>query len=79
MVHSDQGFQRRHASWQRMLADAGVTQFMSRMGNCLDDAVMENFFGHLKESMIRHQEHTSTEAFTAELGDYIHWYTNASR
>ncbi|EHV5987278.1 hypothetical protein K0914_004486, partial [Escherichia coli] len=33
------------------LADRGLVQSMSRKGNCLDNAVMENFFGHLKEEM----------------------------
>jgi putative transposase len=76
MMHSDQGFQYQHASWQKLLADAGMTQSMSRKGNCLDNAVMENFFGHLKEEMFHHHEHTSVEAFTTELDDYIHWYNH---
>ena len=74
MMHSDQGFQYQHASWQKLLADAGMPQSMSRKGNCLDNSVMENFFGHLKEEMFHHDEHTSVEAFTAELREYIRWY-----
>ena len=49
VVHSDQGFQDQHAAWQRLLADAGALPSISRKGNCLDNAVMESFFGHLKE------------------------------
>ncbi len=60
MVHSDQGFQYQHASWQKLLSDAGMAQSMSRKGNCLDNAVMENFFGHLKEEMFHHHEYTDT-------------------
>ena len=74
MLHSDQGWQYQQPSYRRLLANHGVTQSMSRKGNCLDNAVMENFFGHLKEEMFHHHEHTSVEAFTAELDDYIHWY-----
>ncbi|ALE04270.1 integrase [Arthrobacter sp. ERGS1:01] len=74
MVHSDQGFQYQHASWQKLLSNAGMTQSMSRKGNCLDNSVMENFFGHLKEEMFHHQEHTSPESFITELEDYIRWY-----
>lgn len=74
LVHSDQGFQYQHATWQRLLNDAGMTQSMSRKGNCLDNSVMENFFGHLKEEMFHHEEHTNAEAFVTELEDYIRWY-----
>jgi len=41
IVHSDQGFQYRHPAWQGALAGAGLTQSMSRKGNCLDNAAME--------------------------------------
>lgn len=76
MMHSDQGFQYQHASWQKLLTDAGMTQSMSRKGNCLDNSVMENFFGHLKEEMFHHHKHSDTEAFITELEDYIHWYNH---
>lgn len=74
MVHSDQGFQYQHPSWRALLADAGATQSMSRKGNCLDNAVIENFFGHLKEELFHHTTFLSIEAFTTALEDYIRWY-----
>lgn len=49
LVHSDQGFQYQRASWRKLLEGAGAVQSMSRKANCYDKAVMENFFGHLKE------------------------------
>jgi putative transposase len=76
LVHSDQGFQYQHASWRAALAAAGAAQSMSRKGNCLDNAVIENFFGHLKEEMFHHATFLTVEAFTAALEDYIHWYNN---
>ena len=50
-VHSDQGFQ--YTSWQfrKMLESWGVKQSMSRKGNCLDNAPVESFFGHLKDEV----------------------------
>ena len=51
LVHSDQGFQYQHTSWRALLKYAGAVQSMSRKGNCFDNAVMENFFGHLKEEL----------------------------
>ena len=48
ILHSDQGWQYQHKQYQRMLREKGVRQSMSRKGNCLDNAVIENFFGLLK-------------------------------
>lgn len=76
LVHSDQGFQYQHPSWQRLLADAGATQSMSRKANCHDNAVIENFFGHLKEELFHHTAHPDTTALTTALHDYINWYNN---
>ena len=48
VLHSDQGWQYQHKQYQRMLESKGIRQSMSRKGNCLDNAVMENFFGLLE-------------------------------
>jgi putative transposase len=74
LVHSDQGFQYQHASWRDLLERAGALQSMSRKGNCYDNAVMENFFGHLKEELFHHVRFISTDALAASLHEYIHWY-----
>ncbi|GLY55390.1 IS3 family transposase [Lentzea sp. NBRC 102530] len=74
LVHSDQGFQYQHASWRRLLADAGLTQSMSRRGNCLDNSIAENFFGHLKEELFHHTRFDTVAEFTTALDDYIDWY-----
>jgi putative transposase len=76
LVHSDQGFQYRHSSWRALCEDAGAVQSMSRKGNCYDNAVMENFFGHLKEELFHHVRFLSTDALEAALHDYIRWYNN---
>lgn len=74
IVHSDQGAQYHHASWQHMLTAANAQPSMSRRGNCLDNAVIENFFGHLKEEMYHHTQYATVDAFMHALHDYIHWY-----
>ena len=43
ILHSDQGWQYQHKQYQHMLKSKGIRQSMSRKGNCLDNAVMENF------------------------------------
>jgi len=74
LVHSDQGFQYQHATWRCLLVQAGATQSMSRKANCHDNAVIESFFGHLKEEMFHHTRYLSVEAFTTALDDYITWF-----
>ena len=49
---------------------------MSRKGNCLDNAVMENFFGILKSELLYLQEFDSIKHFTSELIDYLDYYNN---
>ena len=49
---------------------------MSRKGNCLDNAVMENFFGLLKSELLYLQEFNSQEHFKQELVDYLDYYNN---
>ncbi|WP_238162079.1 IS3 family transposase [Kribbella antibiotica] len=76
LVHSDQGFQYQHTSWRHLLAEAGATQSMSRKGNCYDNAMIENFFGHLKEEAFHHVRYLNLDALTTALHDYIRWYNN---
>ena len=47
---------------------------MSRKGNCLDNSVMENFFGLLKSELLYLEESTSYEDFINKLKDYIDYY-----
>jgi len=48
-IHSDQGFHFTHISYRKALKEHGITQSMSRKGNCLDNAPIESFFGHFKD------------------------------
>ena len=49
---------------------------MSRKGNCLDNAVIENFFGLLKSELFYLQEFKSMEHFRQELIEYLDYYNN---
>ena len=76
ILHSDQGWQYQHRQYQRMLRKKGIRQSMSRKGNCLDNAVMENFFGLLKSELLYLQTFDSFEHFKAELIEYLDYYNN---
>jgi len=71
ILHSDQGWQ-----YQQMLREKGVRQSMSRKGNCLDNAVIENFFELLKSELLYLQEFRSMEHFKLELIEYLDYYNN---
>ena len=49
---------------------------MSRKGNCLDNSVMENFFGLLKSELLYLREFESIDEFKTELIKYIDYYNN---
>ena len=70
------GWQYRHRQYQRMLREKGIRQSMSRKGNCLDNAVIENFFGLLKSELLYLQEFRSMELFKLELIEYLDYYNN---
>lgn len=76
ILHSDQGWQYQHKQYQRMLKAKGIRQSMSRKGNCLDNAVMENFFGLLKSELLYLQKFDSIEHFKADLIEYLDYYNN---
>lgn len=76
IFHSDQGWQYQHKQYQKRLSEKGIRQSMSRKGNCLDNAVMENFFGLLKSELIYLKKFSSIEEFVIELKNYIDYYNN---
>jgi len=51
LIHSDQGFHYTHPLYIKYLTNRGIVQSMSRKGNCLDNAPVESFFGHLKDEL----------------------------
>ena len=76
ILHSDQGWQYQMKEFQRLLKEHNVIQSMSRKGNCLDNSVMENFFGRLKVEMFYGETFKSTDEFIRRLKEYITYYNN---
>ncbi len=76
LLHSDQGWQYQHKSYQEALEKHGIIQSMSRKGNCLDNSVMENFFGLMKSELLYANDYKSMDNFKKDLKEYIDWYNN---
>jgi transposase InsO family protein len=75
-LHSDQGWQYQMNHYQHLLKEKGIIQSMSRKGNCLDNAIIENFFGTLKSEMFYTQKFKSIEELKQEIDKYIIYYNN---
>ena len=77
--HSDQGSQYTSESFQRLMADHGITCSMSRSGNCWDNAAMESFFSSLKTERIRGRVYRTRDQARADVFDYIERFYNPRR
>ncbi len=76
IFHSDQGWQYQMKPYQQWLKDKGIKQSFSRKGNCMDNSLMENFFGIMKNEMYYGHEKafTSYEVLRNTMDDYIKYY-----
>ena len=77
-IHSDQGWQYQNPRFVKTLKEHGITQSMSRKGNCMDNSIMESFFGIMKNEMFygHESEYKSFEQFKEVVSEYIWYYNN---
>lgn len=75
-IHSDQGWHYQHNRWIQTLTSNGIFQSMSRKANCTDNAVMENFFGILKQEMYYGEDLVSYDELKQKIEEYIDYYNN---
>ena len=75
-LHSDQGWQYQMKQYQYLLKEKGIIQSMSRKGNCLDNAIIENFFGILKSELFYLKKYKSIDQLKTEINEYITYYNN---
>ena len=75
-LHSDQGWQYQMKQYQYLLKEKGIIQSMSRKGNCLDNAIIENFFGPLKSELFYIKKFRTIEELKNEIKQYINYYNN---
>ena len=74
IFHSDQGWQYQMKSYQKWLKDKGILQSFSRKGNCMDNSLMENFFGIMKNEMYYGYEYKTLEELRKAMEEYITYY-----
>jgi transposase InsO family protein/transposase-like protein len=78
ILHSDQGWQYQMSQYHKALQNRGIIQSMSRKGNCLDNCIMENFFGKMKNEMFYgHEfEFKTLDELEKAMEEYILYYNN---
>lgn len=76
LLHSDQGWHYQMKQYCHALKERGITQSMSRKGNCYDNAVIENFFGIMKSEFLYLTDFESIDHFKQELEEYMDYYNN---
>ncbi len=78
IFHSDQGWQYQMMEYRKTLTDKGIIQSMSRKGNCIDNCIMETFFGRMKNEMFYGYEsqYKTFDQFHQAVDEYIYYYNN---
>jgi transposase InsO family protein len=77
--HSDRGSAYIGANYQAGLLAIGAQISMSGKGNCYDNAVVESFFGNLKNELVHHRRFLSREEARSAIFDYIEAFYNRKR
>jgi putative transposase len=77
--HSDRGVQYACDDYQELLSINGIDVSMSHKGDCYDNAVMESFFGTLKQELVHREEYPTREEARRSLFDYIEVFYNRQR
>jgi transposase InsO family protein len=75
LIHSDQGFHYTNPKYIAILKEKKMEQSMSRKGNCIDNAPIESFFGHMKDEL-EYKSCSSIEELYLCIQSYMKYYNN---
>jgi len=76
---TDRGSPYASADYRAQLAQYGMTQSMSRAGDCWDNAVAESFFATLRAELVDHETFKTAQAAEKAIGHYIDNFYNVER
>ena len=77
--HSDRGSQYASKAFRRLLKARGFKGSMSRRGNCWDNAVVESFFGSLKQERVQWCSYQTRYEAQQDVLNYISMFYNRNR
>ena len=75
MIHSDQGFHYTNPVYIEIVKQLKMIQSMSGKGNCIDNAPIESFFGHMKDELEYHFCKTFEE-LRLVIDEYMRYYNH---
>ena len=75
IMHSDRGGLYTSFKYIQKLKELNLIRSMSRSGNCLDNAPIESFFGHMKDEM-EYKECKTLDEIRAIIDEYMYYYNN---
>lgn len=75
IIHSDQGFHYTNPEFIEKIKVLNLRQSMSRKGNCIDNAPIESFFGHLKDD-VNFKKIMTFEELNDTIKSYMEDYNN---
>jgi len=73
MIHSDQGFHYTNPVYIEIVKELKMIQSMSGKGNCIDNAPIESFFGHLKDEL-DYEQCKTFEDLRLVIEEYMRYY-----
>jgi putative transposase len=79
IMHTDRGSQYASDRHRQLLKDLRITQSMSRVGNCWDNAPMESFFKTLKVERVYQTRYTTRDQARLDIVDWIEGFYNRQR
>jgi len=77
--HSDRGSQYASKAFRRLLKAHGIKGSMSRKGDCWDNAVVESFFGSLKQERVHWRHYQTRYEAQQDILNYISVFYNNYR
>jgi len=74
LIHSDRRFQYTSHAFHQFIENYQLIQSMSRVGKCIDNGPMENFWGVLKNEMFKRKTYDTYDELKADIDRYIVFY-----
>jgi len=75
LIHSDQGFHYTNPLFIEIVQELKMEQSMSGKGNCIDNAPIESFFGHMKDEL-EYKSCQSIEELRSKVAEYMRYYND---
>ncbi len=79
IVHTDRGSQYASKVYRNLLLANNIKGSMSRKGNCWDNAVVESFFGSLKQERVQWKNYQTRFEAQQDILNYIAMFYNSHR